>query len=60
MDDKEKIEILRGGLENCELFANLILTIGSSDCEIYRHELRGDAELALRRIYAALDYREDE
>lgn len=46
---KREIE-LEYALEDARLFANVVECWGRSDCEIYKHELKHSADLAIERI----------
>ena len=48
-------ERLRLALEDAKLFAKWVECLGRTDCEIYKHELKSAADLAIERIDAALD-----
>jgi hypothetical protein len=51
----ERAEALEMALEDTKLFANWVECLGRTDCEIYKHELKGSADLAIYRINRALD-----
>ena len=51
----EQNKALKAALLDAKGFAELIQIIGTTDCEIYKHELRGDSDLAITRIDKALE-----
>jgi hypothetical protein len=46
---------LREALEDARLFAVLIESYSRQGCEIYKHELKSNADLAIERIDDALN-----
>ena len=46
---------LEVALQDALLFAEWVECIGKPDVEVYKHELRASAELAIDRINSALD-----
>ena len=46
----KRIDVLEEALHNARLFANVVECWGRTDCEIYKHELKDSADLALDRI----------
>lgn len=48
----EKLEI---ALDNAMRFALWVECIGRTDCEVYKHELKGNADLAIERITKGLE-----
>ena len=51
---KDEIEKLQWALKDARGFAEWVECLGRTDCEIYRHELKIIADLALERIERAL------
>ena len=51
-DRAKRLEI---ALQDALLFAEWVECIGKPDVEVYKHELRASAELAIDRINSALD-----
>lgn len=51
----ERAKKLETALEDAMLFASWVECIGRPDCEVYKHELKANAELAIDRINSALD-----
>ena len=47
---------LKFGLEDAKLFANWVECLGRTDCEIYKHELKGSADQTIDRIDAKIEY----
>jgi hypothetical protein len=47
-----KLEI---ALDNAMRFALWVECIGRTDCEVYKHELKGNADLAIERITKGLE-----
>jgi len=41
-------------LEDVKLFAEWVEVLGRTDCEIYKHELKANSDLALERIERAI------
>ena len=50
-----RIKELESALLDAKGFAELIQIMGTTDCEIYKHELKGDSYLAITRIDKALE-----
>jgi len=50
----ERAEALEYALENTKLFAIWVESLGSPDCEIYKHELKISADFTIERIEKAL------
>jgi len=51
----ERAEALETALEDAKLFSTWVECLGRTDCEIYKHELKGSADLSLDRIDKALN-----
>lgn len=51
---EDKIEALQWALKDALSFAEWVECLGSTDCEIYKHELKVVADLAIKRINEAL------
>ena len=49
-----EVEKLRWALKDARGFAEWVECLGRTDCEIYKHELKASADLALERIEKAL------
>ncbi|MCK4621276.1 MAG: hypothetical protein KAT62_03575 [Desulfuromonadales bacterium] len=49
-----RINALTFALEEAKCFAEWIEILGRTDCEIYKHELKGSADLSLDRINKVL------
>tara|TARA_R110002167_G_C12700024_1_gene653362 strand:+ start:5791 stop:6108 length:318 start_codon:yes stop_codon:yes gene_type:complete len=52
---KAEKEELIWGLKDAKLFAAWVECLGRTDCEIYKHELKVSADLAIDRINKFLD-----
>ena len=50
----ENVELI-WGLKDAKLFAVWVECLGRTDCEIYKHELKASADLAINRINKFLD-----
>lgn len=50
----EKIKELQYALEEAKSFAAWVECLGRTDCEIYKHELKGSADRSIERIEKAL------
>lgn len=49
-----EVEKLQWALKDARGFAEYIECLGRTDCEMYKHELKATADLALERIEIAL------
>jgi hypothetical protein len=49
-----RIHELELSLQDAKLFANWVECLGRTDCEIYKHELKASADLAIERINKVL------
>jgi hypothetical protein len=54
LEAADRIETLQYALEDAKGFAVWTETLGRTDCEIYKHELKGDADRSIERINKAL------
>lgn len=52
----EKVQRLELALQDSLNFALWVECLGRTDCEIYKHELRSAADLAIERIESALEF----
>ena len=50
-----EVEKLHALIETTKRFAEWVECVGRTDCEVYKHELRGNADLALKRIETTLE-----
>jgi hypothetical protein len=50
----ERAEALENALEDAKVFSEWVECLGRTDCEIYKHELKGSAYLSIDRINKAL------
>ena len=54
-----RIKVLETALKNTMLFAEWVECLGRTECEIYKHELKARADLAICRINVALELEAD-
>ena len=50
-----QIKVMKISLEEAKGFSEWVEILGRTDCEIYKHELKGSADLAIKRISKALE-----
>lgn len=51
----DRIKELEFALEESLLFSNWVECLGRTDCEVYKHELKGSADMSISRIEKALN-----
>ena len=52
---REYILALEGALTEAKAFSEWVECLGRTDCEVYKHELKGNADLSIERIGKALE-----
>ena len=54
--DSERVIELEYLIADLKVFVEWIEILGRTECEIYKHELKGNADLALSRIEKVVGY----
>jgi len=55
LEAANRIEALQYALEEAKSFATWVEVLGRTDCEVYKHELKGSADKSIERIDKALN-----